>query len=67
VKIKHLLAALCPTGYGTSAVASKLHGRLSISGIAAPLEDGSVKPSERPEGDRSDVQRKREYVEQRVA
>jgi len=67
VEIKHLQAALCPTGNGASAVASALHGRLSISGIATPLENGSVKPSGRSEGDRSEVKHKRGNDEQRFA
>jgi hypothetical protein len=56
VEIKHLQAAQCPTGYGASAEASKLHGRLSMSGIAAPLKNGSAKPSGKTEGDHGDVQ-----------
>jgi len=59
VEIKHLQAALCPTTYGISAVASKLHERLSISGIATPLKKGSVKPSGISEGDSSYVQLRR--------
>jgi hypothetical protein len=59
VEIKHLQASLCPTGYRASAVASKLHGRLSMSGVSTPLKNGSVKPSERSEGDRSDVHLRR--------
>jgi hypothetical protein len=59
VEIKHLRAALFLAGYIPSAVASKLHGRLSMSGIATPLKNGSVKPSGRSERDRSDVQHRR--------
>ena len=55
VEIKHLQAALCPTGYRASAVASKLHGRLSISGNTKPVKNGSMKPSGSSEGERSDV------------
>jgi hypothetical protein len=40
---KHLHAALCSTGYRVSKATSKLHGRLSMSGIAAPPKHGSVK------------------------
>jgi hypothetical protein len=43
---KHLHAAQCSIGYGASAVARKLHRRLSMSGIATRLKNGSVKPSE---------------------
>jgi len=59
VEIKHLQAAQCSTGYGNSAVASKLHGRLSMSGIATALTNGSVKPPGSSEGDRSDEQFRR--------
>jgi hypothetical protein len=43
-EIKRLQAAQCPTGCGASAVASKLQGRLSMSGIVTALENGSAKP-----------------------
>jgi hypothetical protein len=56
VEINHPPVTLCLAGYGASAVASKLHGRLSISGIAALLENYSVKPFGSSEGDRSDVE-----------
>jgi hypothetical protein len=56
VDIKHMQEALCPTGYGTSAVARRMHRRLSMSGNATHLENGSVKPSGSSEGDRNDVQ-----------
>jgi hypothetical protein len=59
VEIKRLQAAQCPTGYGASAEASKLHGRLSMSGIVAALENGSAKPFGSSDGDRSDVQLRR--------
>jgi hypothetical protein len=42
---KHLHAAMCSTGYGASNVTRKVNRQLSISGIAAPLKNGSVKPS----------------------
>jgi len=56
VEIMHLQASLCPSGYGASAVVSKLHRRLSMTGTATPLKKGPVKPSGRTDGDRSDVQ-----------
>ena len=52
----HLQAALCLAGDGASSVTRQMHGRLSMSGIAAHLENGSVKPSGSSEGGRSDVQ-----------
>ena len=42
VQMKHLRAALFPVVYGASAVASNLHGRLPISGVATHLKEGSV-------------------------
>jgi hypothetical protein len=42
------------------------HLRLSMSGIGAPLKNGSVKPSRNSEGDRSDVQHMRENAEPQV-
>jgi hypothetical protein len=44
VEIKHLQAALCPTGYGASAIGNNLHRRVSMNGKATPLKYGSVKP-----------------------
>ena len=38
---RHLQTALC----SAATVASKRNKRLSVSGMAAPLESGSVKPS----------------------
>jgi len=45
VERRHLQAALCSASYGASTVASKLNRRLSVYGMATPLESGSVKPS----------------------
>jgi hypothetical protein len=56
VKIKHLQASLCPTAHGASAVAGRLHGSMSMSGIATPLKKGRLKPSGSNDRDRSDVQ-----------
>jgi len=50
VERQHLHATLCSTGYRLSAVASKLHSRLSTGGIATP-----VKPSGSSQGDGSNV------------
>ena len=55
VETKHLHAALCSTGYGTSTVARKLHRRLSTSGITIQLKNGSMKLSRSSQGDGSDV------------
>ena len=55
VERKHLLAALCSTGLGASTVARKLHRCLSMSGIATPLKNGSVRPSGNFQGDGSGV------------
>jgi hypothetical protein len=53
---KHLHTTLCSIRYGASTVARKLYRWLSISGIANPLKNGSVKPSGSSQGDGSDVQ-----------
>jgi hypothetical protein len=45
VQRKQLHAALCSTGHGASTMTRKLRRRLSVSGIAAPLKNGFVKPS----------------------
>jgi hypothetical protein len=45
---KNLHAAPRSNGYGASKVARKLHRRLSVSGIATCLKNGSVTPSEAP-------------------
>ena len=50
VERKHLHAALCSTGHRASAVARKLHRRLSTGGIAT-----AVKTSGSSQGDGSDV------------
>jgi len=66
VEIKYLQAALCPTEYGASAVASKQHGRQSIKFIATHLKNGSIKSSGISEEDRSDLNLVWEYAELRV-
>lgn len=48
VERKHLQAALSSTGYGAAALARKLDRWQSVSGIAAHLKDGSMKPSGAP-------------------
>jgi hypothetical protein len=55
VEQKQLLVALCLTGYRASTVARKLHGRLSVSGIATPLKNGSMRPPGNFQGDGSDI------------
>jgi hypothetical protein len=55
VKRKHLHIALCSTGYGGSTVARKLNRQLSVSGIATPLKNGSVKPSRSSQGADGDL------------
>jgi len=65
-EIHYLHASLCPAGYGASGVARLLHGRLSMGGIATAVKNGSVKPSRSYDGDRSDIQLKRENVAPRV-
>jgi hypothetical protein len=47
--------ALCSTGYGASTVARELHRRLSMSGVAALLNNGSMKLSRRSQRHGSDV------------
>jgi hypothetical protein len=42
---KHLHTTLCSAGYGASTVVRKLARRLSVSGIATPLTNCSVKTS----------------------
>jgi len=56
VERKHLLVALCLTGYRASTMARKLHGQLSVSGVATPLKNGSVRPSGNFQGDGSDIE-----------
>jgi len=55
VERKHLHATLFSTGYGASTVARKLARRLSVSGIATPLKNCSVKTSGSSQGDGSDL------------
>ena len=55
VEQEHLFAALCSAGYRATAVARKLYRWLSMSGIATPLKNGSVRPSGDFQGDGSDV------------
>jgi hypothetical protein len=54
VKKNHVNAALC-SGRGSSTLARKSTWRFSVCVIAAPLKNGSVKPSGSPQGDGSDV------------
>jgi hypothetical protein len=54
VEKKHVDAALC-SARGYSTLARKSYWRFSVSVIAPPLKNGSVKPSGNPKGDDSDV------------
>ena len=56
---KYLHAALCSAGYGTTAVARKVHRWLSVGGIATPLKNGSVRSSGRFQGDGGEVLRRK--------
>ena len=56
---KYLHVALCSAGYGTSAVARKVHRWLSVGGIATPLKNGSVRSSGRFQGDDGEVLRRK--------
>jgi hypothetical protein len=55
VETKHLHASLCSTVYGTSILARKVYRRMSLSGIATRLANGSVKPSGSSQRDGSDM------------
>jgi hypothetical protein len=55
VERKRLHATLCPARYGASKVARKLARGLSVSGIAAPLKNCSVKTSRSSQGNGSDL------------
>ena len=66
VEIKHEQAALCLIGYVASAGARQTRGRLSMSGMATHLENGSVKPSGSCEEDREDAKLGVLFVELRV-
>ena len=59
VDLKYLHAAMCSVGYGASAVARTLHRWLSVGGIATPLKNGSVRSSERFQGDGGEVLRRK--------
>jgi hypothetical protein len=52
---KYLHAELCTFGYWVLTVAMKLHRWLSVSSIAAPVKNGSFKPSGSFQGDGRDV------------
>ena len=52
---KHLHAALCSTGSGSSTLARQLHRRLTVRVAAALIKNGFVKPSGSSQKDGSDV------------